>query len=74
MDTSRCVDSRYTGIDEFVNEKSIKVYPNPFTNHITIEGLEIGEEIKIYNALGELVYSGMATTPRKKSTSKTESL
>jgi len=54
------VEIRYTGIDELANEKEIKVYPNPFTDHITIEGLEIVEEIRICNALGVLIYSGVA--------------
>ena len=43
-----------------LNDSQIKVYPNPFTDHITIEGLEIGEEIRIYNPLGVLVYKEVA--------------
>jgi len=59
FDTSRCVEIRYTGLEDATSPE-INVYPNPFTDHITIEGLEIGEEITIYNALGVLVYSGVA--------------
>ena len=58
-DTSNCVQIQGVGMPE-LNDSQIKVYPNPFTDHITIEGLEIGEEIRIYNPLGVLVYKEVA--------------
>ncbi|MES2431297.1 MAG: T9SS type A sorting domain-containing protein [Bacteroidota bacterium] len=33
----------------------IQVYPNPVTNRLTISGVNVGEEIKIYNNKGQIV-------------------
>jgi|GEM_PF-2093046 len=58
VDTSRCVEIRYVGIAGMEAQTEIKVYPNPFTDYITIEGLEIGDDIRVYDALGhELLYT-----------------
>jgi hypothetical protein len=39
------------------NAKSeIKIYPNPSSDFVKIDGLSEGSEIYVYNALGELVF------------------
>ena len=35
-------------------QETIKVYPNPTNGTVTIDGLEVAE-VKVYNALGQLV-------------------
>lgn len=47
-----------TGIKEPVNQTDISVYPNPFNENIRLDfNNEELREIKIYNALGELIYN-----------------
>lgn len=43
-----------TGVDEN-GSNGLAVYPNPASDRIRIEGLETDSEVRIYNALGELV-------------------
>jgi len=43
--------------EDFVLENSIKVYPNPFSNNLTIEANEPILKVEIYNMLGQLVKS-----------------
>lgn len=40
--------------NEIIN---VAVYPNPSNGNIQLNGLSIGQEIKIFNMIGELVYS-----------------
>ena len=48
-----------TGIEEpTANSNSAVVYPNPATDKITIESKNIIDEVRIYNNMGQLVYSG----------------
>ena len=48
-----------TGIEEpTANSNSAVVYPNPATDKITIESKNIIDEVRIYNNMGKLVYSG----------------
>lgn len=44
-----------TGIENVVDNKGIKVYPNPIKNQLRIENLE-GEHCTIYNILGQKVF------------------
>jgi hypothetical protein len=48
------------------NEESVLAYPNPFTNSITVNGIQESIPIKLYNSLGEAVgnwiLSGANTT------------
>ncbi|MCK4570010.1 MAG: T9SS type A sorting domain-containing protein, partial [Bacteroidales bacterium] len=37
---------------------STNIYPNPARDHLTIESNKIIEEVRIYNNMGQLVYSG----------------
>lgn len=37
-----------------VNATSIKIYPNPTTESISIEGIEDGQQVKIYSVSGKL--------------------
>ncbi len=47
-----------TGIDEFFMSNNLVVYPNPASDKITIESESIIDEVRIYNNMGQLVYSG----------------
>jgi hypothetical protein len=40
------------------NNITTNVYPNPARDHITIEANSIIDEVRIYNNMGQLVYSG----------------
>ncbi len=52
-----------TGISNlYSSAKSIMVYPNPITNQLIVEGAENGTFIKIYNVMGQLVYTGVINT------------
>ncbi len=47
-----------TGIDNFYQENNSTVFPNPFQNITQLKFKEVvSGDLKIYNALGELVYS-----------------
>jgi hypothetical protein len=46
---------------EYNNGSSIIVYPNPFTNSISLTGIEEGTEVKLYNALGEVLSNWIVT-------------
>jgi len=52
--------SIYTGIeDPSIEEQfSAQIYPNPASSRITIESESIIDEVRIYNNMGQLVYSG----------------
>jgi hypothetical protein len=41
----------------FSSKQSIRVYPNPTSENITIDGLQIGNHITITNILGQTLYS-----------------
>ncbi len=49
-----------TGIEEFVNNRIIKVYPNPVSNELTLEIKDCAEEtdFEIINMTGTIVYKG----------------
>ena len=47
-----------TGVDEngpSTGSEALVVYPNPANDRIRIEGLEAGNEVQLFNAVGELV-------------------
>ena len=48
-------------IDEF-NSEMIKVYPNPSSSTITIEGVDGDFHVSIYNTIGEIVLKGSGTS------------
>ena len=54
--TTSNLNAPYVGISE-VNEVSLNAYPNPATDHLTIEAGSNISEICIYNAMGQKVYS-----------------
>ncbi len=41
-----------------------KVYPNPFHNEFTVEGIELNSEVIVFNELGQVVYESKAITPK----------
>jgi hypothetical protein len=49
-----------TGIDPS-GANEIVVYPNPFTNSISLSGIEGITEVKLYNALGEILSNWIIT-------------
>ena len=42
------------GINESVSDAYVCIYPNPSSNLVHIEGIEVSE-VQVYNALGQLV-------------------
>lgn len=48
-----------TVVSELLHDK-IKVFPNPATERVQIEGLISGENVQVYNGLGQLVHSTKA--------------
>jgi acetyl esterase/lipase len=44
------------GINEYNFSSNIKVYPNPFENSFSIQGIDGTLEITIYNCFGQIVY------------------
>jgi chitinase len=56
-----------TGVDDVEKKNNIGIFPNPSTGVITIQGISVGaneaSNLKIYNMLGQTVYSqGVKTT------------
>lgn len=43
-----------TGIDD-INNTDINIYPNPFTTHINISGVSLGDRIQIFDLNGYLI-------------------
>lgn len=43
-------------VDEFNFDSKIKVYPNPFENSFSIQGIDGNLDITIYNSFGQLIY------------------
>lgn len=54
--TTGNLNAPYVGISE-ANEVSLNAYPNPATDHLTIEAGSNISEINIYNAMGQKVYA-----------------
>lgn len=44
-----------TGIESIVTDKGITIFPNPFSNTITIEGIGESSEVTMYNVLGDQI-------------------
>ena len=51
----------FTGIDAINDPISIKAYPNPSTDYITVSGLQNNETIRLYNLNGQLLLTRKAT-------------
>lgn len=47
-----------TFIDKGASDQSIKIYPNPTSEYIQIEGLKAGMKVRVLNNMGLLVYDG----------------
>ena len=69
---SNCVPNIYTGVNSVINNKSIKVYPNPNNGKFIIESSEISEQlsVEVYNALGQKVFTS-SLNPSNRGTSTT---
>ena len=70
-------DLTYTDATLATNEFSknnVNIYPNPVTNFVMIENLNIGSDVKLYNALGAVVIQETSTNKSLKiNTSNLES-
>lgn len=51
------IENGGTTYNELETVTNVSIFPNPASNYIEINGLTLGEEIKIYNILGEFVTS-----------------
>jgi hypothetical protein len=49
---SNCITTAFTGIGDIVNNKNIKIYPNPVSGNLHIEGVEAGVTIELIDVLG----------------------
>jgi photosystem II stability/assembly factor-like uncharacterized protein len=47
-----------TIIDNVINDDSIKIFPNPTSQNLKIEGLQLGMKVRIMNSIGLLIYEG----------------
>ncbi|MEO6302981.1 MAG: T9SS type A sorting domain-containing protein [Bacteroidia bacterium] len=52
------------GIRKELRNTVVQIYPNPTTESISIEGLEINTTVEIYNTVGELCYSSIYITEK----------
>lgn len=50
--------SFYTKVDKLKNENALKVYPNPFTNGITVEVSTLNKNYRIFDIEGRVVEAG----------------
>jgi hypothetical protein len=57
VDTSACVIVTGVGLHE-TTKTPRHVYPNPFTNKISIDGLNGNENFQLSNSFGQMVWSG----------------
>lgn len=53
-----------TGISETVKE-TVRIYPNPATDYVVLEGLAVGEWLQVFNAVGQPVLRMRATAARE---------
>jgi hypothetical protein len=65
-DTSACVAINTVGIKQNAKNFGVNVYPNPSNGVFTIQGLPVGTNIEIYNAIGEVVLKLESNTTRTK--------
>ncbi len=49
---SNCITTAFTGVGDIVNNKNIKIYPNPVSGILHIEGVEAGSTIELIDVLG----------------------
>jgi hypothetical protein len=49
---SNCITTAFTGVGDVVNNKNIKIYPNPVSGILHIEGVEAGANIELIDVLG----------------------
>ena len=65
-DTSACVAINTVGIIQNAKNFGVNVYPNPSNGVFTIQGLPVGTNIEIYNAIGEVILKLESNTTRTK--------
>ena len=70
-DSSNVISVVISGITFYGDQKTIKIYPNPFTKELIIENKGIAGNIsfEILNASGQIIYKGKFTDKTKISTS-----
>lgn len=54
-----CSDAVQTDVEEQWSTSVLGVYPNPFTTQLSIPNLPVASSVRVYSALGTLVYSGV---------------
>jgi hypothetical protein len=48
-----------------INNADISLFPNPAIDYITIDGIQVNSSIKIFNTVGQIVYSGQSNGTRE---------
>src|SRR5690606_37882581 len=58
VDTTACVQVIVTGIEKNAISETYKIYPNPFSDQITIEsvGVDSNTKLEVINIKGQVVY------------------
>ena len=59
VDTSICANVNSLGLKNSITEEELKIYPNPATDNLMLEGLKGDEVYQILNGLGEIVQQGV---------------
>lgn len=49
---SNCITTAFTGVGDIVHDKNIKIYPNPASGILHVEGVEHGSTIELVDVLG----------------------
>lgn len=57
FDSIYVIDSPPVGIEESDSDNTISVYPTPFNSFVTLNGIEKGKQIEVYNLIGEKLFS-----------------
>jgi len=48
--------------ENFIKEDALKVYPNPANEYILIDGINVGDLVRITNLLGQVIFEGKYLT------------
>ncbi|HEY9178060.1 MAG TPA: SBBP repeat-containing protein, partial [Flavipsychrobacter sp.] len=61
---SNCITTAFTGVGDVVNDKKIKIYPNPVSQTLYIQGVEPGNAIELIDILGRSASKQLLTAQK----------
>ena len=53
------------GVNDLSVEGNIRIYPNPTSGTVTIEGITSGSQIRLINAIGQIVWNDITALPKQ---------